>query len=294
MSSGPGDQSRLYKTTDACRTWKLLFTNPDKDGFWDALRFNDQAQSTPYSQQHANGVLVGDPVKGVFAVFTTLNGGETWTRWNETDQKHPPKSKNGESLFAASNQSVVAPGSNGPFAFVTGGTKSTIYIAQPHSPFDNGLWFSLSSAQLRFHSSQTAGAFAIAARRSSNSPFADFMVVGGDYQKANSLGSSALVSGPRPIIGGSQVSQAKTPPHGYRSSVAYDPNHNTWITVGPTGTDISRDDGRNWTALKPSHEEPQDADQHWNALSLPFVVGPHGRIGKLRGDALTAAPKPPR
>ena len=26
----------------------------------------------------------------------------------------------------------------------------------------------------------------------------------------------------------------------------------------------------------------------WNALSLPFVVGPHGRIGKLRAGALHA------
>src|SRR6478672_1515308 len=37
MSSGKGDLSRLYKTTDACKSWKLLFTNPDKDGFWDAI-----------------------------------------------------------------------------------------------------------------------------------------------------------------------------------------------------------------------------------------------------------------
>lgn len=39
MSSGLGDLSRLYKTKDACRTWKLVFTNPDKSGFWDALQF---------------------------------------------------------------------------------------------------------------------------------------------------------------------------------------------------------------------------------------------------------------
>ena len=39
MSSGKGDLSRLYKTTDGCQTWKLLFTNPDTDGFWDALQF---------------------------------------------------------------------------------------------------------------------------------------------------------------------------------------------------------------------------------------------------------------
>ena len=37
MSSGKGPLSRLYKTTDACQSWKLLFTNPDKEGFWDAL-----------------------------------------------------------------------------------------------------------------------------------------------------------------------------------------------------------------------------------------------------------------
>ena len=47
MSSGTGDQSRLYKTTDGCQTWKLLFTNPDKEGFWDALLFNGAAQPGP-------------------------------------------------------------------------------------------------------------------------------------------------------------------------------------------------------------------------------------------------------
>ena len=59
-------------------------------------------------------------------------------------------------------------------------------------------------------------------------------------------------------------------------------------TVGPNGTDISTDDGRNWRALRPDPAlgEAADADEHWNALSLPFVVGPHGRIGKLRPDAL--------
>jgi hypothetical protein len=62
----------------------------------------------------------------------------------------------------------------------------------------------------------------------------------------------------------------------------------TWITVGPNGTDISTGDGKNWRLLKPSLKdgEPADADQNWNALSLPFVVGPKGRIGKLYPAAL--------
>ena len=41
--------------------------------------------------------------------------------------------------------------------------------------------------------------------------------------------------------------------------------------------------------LKPTAAEPQDADKNWNALSLPFVVGPHGRIGKLRDNAIPTA-----
>jgi hypothetical protein len=81
---------------------------------------------------------------------------------------------------------------------------------------------------------------------------------------------------------------AQTPPHGYRSSVAYDPQQKLWITVGPNGTDISRDDGKNWHPLTPSGSDSPDADKNWNALSLPFVVAPHGRIGKL--NAKTLAP----
>ena len=39
MSSGKGDLSRLYKTTDGCATWKVVFTNPDSDGFFDSIYF---------------------------------------------------------------------------------------------------------------------------------------------------------------------------------------------------------------------------------------------------------------
>jgi hypothetical protein len=45
-----------------------------------------------------------------------------------------------------------------------------------------------------------------------------------------------------------------------------------WIAAGTNGSDISRDDGKTWTPID---------DGNWNALSLPFVVGPHGRIARL-------------
>jgi hypothetical protein len=68
--------------------------------------------------------------------------------------------------------------------------------------------------------------------------------------------------------------------------VAYDAATKTWITVGPNGTDISTDDGRNWRALRPGADDATDADKNWNALSLPFVVGPKGRVGVLEAGTL--------
>jgi hypothetical protein len=104
------------------------------------------------------------------------------------------------------------------------------------------------------------------------------VTVGGDESEPEGSAGTAAVS----IDGSLHWAASQTPPHGYRSSVAYDADSKTWITVGPNGTDISNDDGQNWRALKPSAGDPVDADKNWNALSLPFVVGPDGRIGRLR------------
>src|SRR6185437_6030840 len=61
MSSGKGDLSRLYKTTDACHTWKLIFKNPDPDGFWDAIMYDGDFDTT---------FILGDPVDGRFRLFS--------------------------------------------------------------------------------------------------------------------------------------------------------------------------------------------------------------------------------
>jgi hypothetical protein len=127
----------------------------------------------------------------------------------------------------------------------------------------------------------SAGAFSIAINADKTGAWQG-VIVGGDYRKPDSGIDSSAFS----MDEGATWNPSVTMPHGYRSAVAYDAATTTWITVGPNGTDISTDDGRNWRALKPSAGEPAGADQHWNALSLPFVVGPHGRIGILNPDAL--------
>lgn len=71
---------------------------------------------------------------------------------------------------------------------------------------------------------------------------------------------------------GAHWTASKQPPHGYRSAVQWSQDLRAWITVGTSGSDISRDDGRTWRPLD---------NGNWNALSLPFVVGPDGRITRL-------------
>jgi photosystem II stability/assembly factor-like uncharacterized protein len=274
MSSGKGDLSRLYKTTNGCQTWKLLLTNPDKDGFWDALEF----------QGHDRGFILGDPVAGRFVLFFTLNGGNKWGRVI-TEDLEATNAKAG--VFAASNSAMTlgyegmpmfgTSGPEGPWLYIPESVCTSITArGDPAGCFNGALRFERVKLPLA-GSSPSAGIFSIAL-----GPAGSVVVaVGGDYGKPDAVAGTAATTTPR--LNPAKAAAAEKPPNGYRSSVACDAATKTWITVGPNGTDISTDDGRNWRAVHPDaalHEAP-DADRNWNAISLPFVVGPHGRIGKL-------------
>ncbi|WP_044177985.1 WD40/YVTN/BNR-like repeat-containing protein [Granulicella mallensis] len=286
MSSGKGDLSRLYQTTDGCQTWTLVLTNPDPEGFWDALTFDPGSKP-----KYVYGMLVGDPVNGNFVIYRTTDQGNTWQPLAPTTKQHLAVSQKDESLFAASNSAAVMSGPHGQIAFVTGGNGGARFIFyQHHDPCDCKPSEGFSDIKLPIASSESAGAFSIARRQTIKGYIldADFMVVGGDYRRPDSPSASVFVPHRAPIITSlsRRAIPSLTPPHGYRSAVAYDTSTKTWITVGPNGTDISTDDGRNWRALTPGPSDAPDADKNWNALSLPFAVGPHGRIGFLRDNAL--------
>jgi hypothetical protein len=279
MSSGKGDLSRLYKTTDGCQTWKLLFTNPDKEGFWDAIQFQDKKY----------GVLLGDPVGGHFYTRVTSDGGLTWKHFDNDDNLKTSNPNSG--VFAASNSTIFLSSNTWLLAVMNENGKAILVensfgeLPCKQRPCPKGFcWWEPENAQLG-QLTPSGGVFSLAVSLNDGGGIEAMVAVGGDYQKPNERNLTASYSS------GSDWILSQTPPHGYRSSVAYDPTQKLWITVGPNGTDISRDDGKNWTPLKPSGYDPPDADKNWNALSLPFVVGPHGRIGRLR--TITQKPEAP-
>src|ERR1022692_4536830 len=102
MSAGPGDQSRIYHTSDAGKTWQLQFTNKNLKGFFDSMVFWDPT----------HGIVLGDPIPDQtgketgnetgqlkFDLLITTDG-QTWTPI--PPQQLPPAIE-GEGAFAASN-----------------------------------------------------------------------------------------------------------------------------------------------------------------------------------------------
>jgi hypothetical protein len=275
MSSGTGDLSRLYKTTDACQSWKLVATNPDKDGFFDAI----QAENDEYV------FVLGDSVASNLRIWEWKEGWDD--REFELSYIAGGKSDPGEASFAASNsvlQLVTTPQIDKTWKYKlrwASGASEHAYMSvirdestptcEPCREEHRRVDVPLSSG------SPNAGIFSFSFRTDLTG-----VAVGGDYSKASSSVRNAAFSDD----GGISWKESTTHPHGYRSSVAYDTSTKAWITVGPNGTDVSTDDGRNWRPLNPGTGGAPDADKNWNALSLPFVVGPHGRIGILRDGVL--------
>jgi photosystem II stability/assembly factor-like uncharacterized protein len=265
MSSGPGDLSRLYKTTDGCSRWTLLYTNPDKDGFWDTMAFS----GLKLGRGPTEGWMLGDPVHGEFRLFRTENGGKSW----RTEHNKAFRSDVGsQGAFAASNSalnlaknlpSFGSGGRAGAFVYKPGQLVICLDCA-PSDPNASGSLKGWTKTAVPLASgTDSSGVFSLAFRDDQHG-----MAVGGDYTKPNeSAGTAAWTAD-----GGKTWAAATKPPHGYRSTVAWDANARAWIAAGTNGSDISYDDGNTW--------QPLD-DGNWNALSLPWIVGPKGRVAKL-------------
>ncbi|WP_269432829.1 WD40/YVTN/BNR-like repeat-containing protein [Pseudoalteromonas sp. '520P1 No. 412'] len=155
-----GNQSILFKTLDAGKTWEKRYQNQDIKGFFDSIAFWDEN----------NGLLMGDPVDGFYVIKRTKDGGKTWSR---IPQNNIPKILENESAFAASGNTLIVC-DNGNAWFTTGRLSASVYSSDD---FGN-TW---QSEALPLHQeSPTSGGYALALNSQKQ-----LFVLGGDYLKRN-------------------------------------------------------------------------------------------------------------
>jgi photosystem II stability/assembly factor-like uncharacterized protein len=243
LSAGPGDASRIYKTTDGGKSWVMQFKSAEATAFLDAMAFWDEK----------NGIALGDPIKGQFYLIVTADGG---ANWKPLAARTLPPALPGEGAFAASGTCLVTHGEKDVW-FATGSGKS----ARVFHSRDRGQNWEVSETPI-VAGAQSAGIFSIAFRDKDHG-----LIVGGEYRKPNDVGATAAVTSD-----GGKTWTALDGKLPYCSAVAWAKDR--WVVVGTSGSHVSRDDGTTWERLD---------RENYNSVGFTssgegWAAGPKGRI----------------
>lgn len=272
MSSGPGDQSRLYHTSDAGRHWELQFTNTNPKGFFDSIAFWDST----------HGVVLGDPIPDEhgqlkFEILTTEDG----KSWTPIPPAQLPPAAEGEGAFAASNSCLaILPLPDANIWFATGGRTARMF----HSP-DHGRTWEVFDTPIN-HGPASAGIFSITFRDPLHGAIA-----GGDYKHPDEDGPNLAFTND----GGKKWTLSKIFPQSYYSAVVYDRKyrspkaaklgddraHTRLFVVNPKFVFDFRPP-RNPTRVSP----PKKSKIEFNAVSVypaggALFVGPRGSVATI-------------
>jgi photosystem II stability/assembly factor-like uncharacterized protein len=248
LSAGPGDQSRIYKTTDGGKRWTLQFTNHDANGFFDCMAFWDRA----------HGIALGDPIAGKFELIATNDGGK---HWKQISPIRIPAALAGEGAFAASGTCIAVQGKANAW-FGTGGKVARVFRST-----DRGKTWTVAETPI-VHGTESSGIFSIAFRDAQHG-----VIAGGDYKHPEQGGPNLAWSDD----GGLTWNLSEISPQAYFSAAAFDPQHGL-LAVGAAHAGYT-DDIRKKTWVRYS-------DLHLNAVSFAstgeaVAVGAKGAVVRL-------------
>ncbi len=112
LAIGPGDASRIYRTTDGGATWEAAFVNDDPAAFYDCMAFYPGGR---------HGLVMGDPVDGKFRILATHDSGRSWHVLPDDAMPAAPT----EYGFAASGDCLVTAGHSAYFG--SGGGAARVF-----------------------------------------------------------------------------------------------------------------------------------------------------------------------
>ena len=246
LSIGSGEQSRIYKTSDAGKHWDLQFTNHEPKGFLDCMAFWDQQRE----------IAVGDPVNGKFQLLTTDDGGQHWTYINPESL---PPAKAGEGAFAASGTCITTHGKSNVW-FVTGGSTSRVFRST-----DSGKSWSVSDTPV-MHGPASEGIFSIAFRDAKHG-----VIAGGDYKEPEKGGANLAKTND----GGKTWKPARLSQEKFFSAIAYVRESQGWVFAGGSSAlAFSKNELRSWKEFLPGKVNAISSDKFGNI----WAVGPDGNV----------------
>ena len=218
LSIGSGSDSRVYVTSDGGRSWTLTFVNDDPNAFYDCMTFFDSRR----------GLALSDPPDGTkFRVIATNDGGLSW---DVVDPAGMPPALPGEFAFAASGQCITSDHGHRAWFGTGGSTQARVFRSD-----DRGQTWTVSTTPIR--SGPTAGIFALAFRGEQHG-----LAVGGDFLAPTASPDNFALT----ADGGTTWQLVPGAPAEYRSGTTWIDGH-TAIAVGPSGSDVSLDQGRTWS-----------------------------------------------
>jgi photosystem II stability/assembly factor-like uncharacterized protein len=244
MSSGDGEKSRIYKTTDGGKSWALQYTDKRPGFFLDSLACD--------SRTHC--FALSDPLEGKFLILTTDDG----QHWKELPRDKMPAALPTEGAFAASG-TAIALCSDQDVYIGTGGPEARVF----HSANRGRSWAAVETHVASGNAS--SGIFSIACDGRS------IVAVGGDYKEPAGATKVAVCS----KDSGATWRLAEQQPGGYRSGVVF-LSDKDFAAIGPNGTDISHDAGVHWT-----HTDALNLNAASFAATHGWAVGPKGTIARF-------------
>jgi len=247
LAAGPGDQSRIYKTSDAGKSWALQFTNREPKGFYDCMAFWDRN----------HGIAVGDPVNGKFELLVTEDG----TNWKALTSTGLPPAIEGEGAFAASGTCITVQGDSNVW-FATGGKAARVFRSR-----DRGKTWTVTETPI-VHGNDSSGIFSIWFGDDKHGA-----VAGGDYRHPEQGGPNLAYT----EDGGASWTLSPLKPQAYFSAVGHMKPHGAHDLLAVGSAHAGFTDGakqKNWLIW---------LDTNLNAISFAgtdtaWAVGPQGTI----------------
>lgn len=253
LAAGPGDSSRIYKTTDAGQSWRLQFINHDSAAFYDCLGFWDAT----------HGIAVSDAAHGKMIVIRTDDG----EHWSMVPGDGMPAAGPGEGSPAAGGTCLIVQGQSRAWF-------ATEPVARVYRSSDRGQHWSVVTTPIV--SGDNSGVATLAFRDEKHG-----MALGGRLLKPDDTSDSvAAVTSDggaswtlvhRPTFSGAVYGSAVLRMAGY-------------VVAGPKGLDWTANDGRSWTNLSGAAYWAVDC----TSRKTCWAAGPRGRITRV-----TFGPPPP-